>query len=118
MKRVLIVDDDKAFARSIFRVLSSRCDVECVHSVPAALSALRDGRRLAAVWSDRQLPEPTGGITVLCAAAKHHPEALLVMVTGDPEAEGIRTLPRSARVFAKTSSQQALDWLLAQLSLP
>ena len=116
MRRVLVVDDDKAFARSIRRVLRQRYAVECAHGVPAALVALRDGRALAAVWSDRQLPEPTGGVTVLCAAAAQHPEAVLVMVTGAPDAEGIRALPPSARVFAKADTQEALDWLMARLS--
>src|SRR5689334_9902775 len=116
MKRVLVVDDDKIFARSIFRVLSARYDVECVHSVPAALAALRNPRGLTAVWSDRQLPEAGGGITVLCAAAKHHPEAVLLMVTGDPEAEEIRALPSKVQVFAKARSQDALAWLHAQLA--
>ena len=116
MLRVLIVDDDQAFARSVSRALSTRYDVTRVHSVPAALVALRDGRELDAVWSDRQLPEPTGGVTVLCAAARHHPEAVLVMVTGDPDAEGIGALPPGARVFAKTQTREALDWLVARLS--
>ena len=112
---VLLADDDEAFARSCARVLRKDLEVECVHSVAAALGVIRFGAALGGVWSDGRLPDPGGGVEILRAAAERYPDAVLVLVTGDPDAQDLAELPKGVRVFSKEKSAEAMAYFVGEL---
>ena len=58
--RVLIVDDEVAFARALRRLLASEHDVAMVTSGHDALARLRTGERFDAILCDLMMPEMTG----------------------------------------------------------
>jgi len=115
-RRVLVVDDDESLVRACVRLLRGHCSVECAHSLEAALRVIRGSDRLDAVWSDGQIPDPGGGAQVLRAAAVKHPGALLLMVTGQPDAANVDELPPDTRVFHKQDGQAAIEYLLERLA--
>ena len=112
--RLLIVEDDERLARAFARMLKTHFHVVCVHSVTAALRALEEGAPFVAVWSDHHLPNEGGGIVVLRAAKQRFPDAVLLMVTGHSDAPALEELPSPVRVFDKSDSAVAIEYLLQQ----
>jgi PAS domain S-box-containing protein len=58
--RVLIVDDEPAFARTFKRVLAGEHDVSISHSASGALEAFAAGQRFDVVLCDLMMPQVTG----------------------------------------------------------
>src|SRR5262245_15761434 len=118
MRHILLVEDDKALARSYARLLRKQFAVHAAHTLADALEVLLRGPRpLHAVWSDRWLEEHAeDGIRVLCSAAELHPDAVLVMVTGTPEPRPPE-LPLRVRVFDKSESSEAAEFLRRSLGV-
>jgi putative two-component system response regulator len=87
MTKVLVVDDDQAFRRSLTRSLASH-GYECFEASggDAALEVLVAEPDIAAVLCDIRMPEHSG-IDLLARLTADHPDAAVVMMTAvdDPD---------------------------------
>jgi CheY-like chemotaxis protein len=82
--RVLIVDDEVAFARSLRRLLSSEHDVAIATNGREALARLRTGERFDAILCDLMMPEMTGAdLHVALADLAPDQAERIIFVTGD-----------------------------------
>lgn len=87
--RVLLVDDDPAFARSLARLLASRYRVSTRDGAAPALDALGE-HDVDVVVSDFDMPDRTGA-WLLCEVARRYPATGRVLVSGGdvPGVEGL-----------------------------
>jgi signal transduction histidine kinase len=89
--RVLIVDDEVAFAKALARILSDEHDVELSASAGDALARLRGGQAFDVIVCDLMMPQMTG-MDLHAELERLSPElaARLVFVTGGAFTEGAR----------------------------
>lgn len=92
---VLLVEDHADVADALSTLLQDAGHTVLVAAdADAALVELDAGVRIRAVISDLCLPGATDGIGVLCFARERHPDAALVLMTGDAAPEVVRTARR------------------------
>lgn len=108
-RSVLLVDDDLAFARAMFRVLnSSGFEVTTVHSGSAAAEAVA-ARTFDAIVSDIQMPGMTG-VELLGLVRKHDLDVPVILLTAAPTVEtAMEAVSLGAlQYFAKPVSNEVL----------
>lgn len=108
--RVLVVDDEQLLSKALARALAAEgYAVELAFDVDEAMTRLKGGPFLA-VLTDLHLgvKAPEGGARILTACQERQPQAMRILMTGNPLADiGARTL---AHAFL------AKPFLLADLS--
>ena len=115
--RLLMVEDDAALARAWARTLKRDFSIVCVHTVAAAMQTIESPAEFDAVWSDNHLGQRGDGVQVLRVAADRYPGAVLLMVTGAPDAPELGLLPVRVQVFDKNESAVAMVYLLGRLGV-
>jgi len=92
--RCLVVDDDEnILVATRQRLVQWGCETECVRSAAAALARMRaQGACFNVVLCDMQLAGPDDGMTVIAAAQRWQPQALVVIVSGATSPEALQRL--------------------------
>ena len=113
--RVLVIDDDEAFTRSVARVLRGAYDVKEMTSALEALGIIRGGERFVAIAVDMHMTEMSGVQLheLLLQEAPDQAERL-VLITGDPSIER-HSIPAD-RVLSKPVPNAELKSIVARLA--
>lgn len=82
--RILLVDDNDAFAKHFSRRLARYGSVRVAGTKGAALKALADGESWRAIIVDNLLPDGLG-LDVIAEAKRNHPDTPMLLITGNPD---------------------------------
>ena len=110
VQQVLVVEDDEQLLKVIQRKLKRpNRELQGAADGPAALAAVRSGRRFDLIWCDLHLGGQIDGVAVLLEAVIRCPNATLCLVTAMAEADRLRELPAGVRRFDKEQLSSAFD---------
>lgn len=111
MRRLLLVDDERALLDGLTKVLRpfrNEWEVETALGGRAALEALSSGREFMAVVSDARMPD-VDGEAVLRAAQERQPMAVRIILSGQVDAKvGHRLAAASHQFLTKPSTAGAI----------
>jgi ActR/RegA family two-component response regulator len=105
---MLVAEDDALVARMVARSFKKIAPEIAVTSDAAEAIRTLESLAVDVVWTDLDLGERGDGIDVLERARALHPEALLVLVTGNVHLVSRRPPPEGTHVFAKIDITEAI----------
>ncbi len=97
-RKILIVDDDVKLLSAFRRTLGRKYDLTLAEGGEEAIKTLQDQGPFALIISDQQMPK-MDGTAFLATAAKHHPDTVRMMLTGNADQATAARAVNEGKIF-------------------